>query len=54
MKLFELRMKANKLGFIILEQYERYIITNNGTSKYLKEVICKDLEEVEKELYNLN
>ena len=54
MKLLELRMKANKLGFLIFKQDERYLITNNGTSKYLKEVICKDLKEVEKELYNLN
>ena len=49
--LLELRELAHEKALIILEHnISQFLITNNGTEKYLIEIVCKNLKQVEKEL----
>ena len=49
--LLELRETACEKGLVILEHdISQFLITNNGTEKYLIEILCKNLKQVEREL----
>ncbi len=49
--LLELRELACEKGLVILEHdISKFLITNNGTEKYLIEILCKNLRQVEREL----
>jgi hypothetical protein len=47
MRLFKLRGKAHRLGFLILEHGTGFEITNGGTPKTEQKWIVDSLEEVE-------
>ena len=53
MNLLVLRRKAHKLGMIILEMNNKYVVTDMGL-KYSREKTCNNLEEVEKYLTKIN
>ncbi len=53
--LLELREIAHEKGLIILKyDVSQFKITNNGTEKFLIEILCKNLKQIEKELDRIN
>jgi len=47
MRLAKLRWRAGGMGLAVLPSGSRWTVTNMGTTKCLKEVECRDLDEVE-------
>ena len=50
MKLVRLRERAGRLGLTVLEHAGGFLVTNNATSKYLKEQPAANLDEVDRVL----